>query len=198
MSPMIKSSRWILLVCSSAVVLAAGCKKPRHSSAPVAPEPAPAAPIAQNGPGAPATPAPSAAEPAPPAADQQEQPIVAVATDEEAEGASPDAGAPLGAGDAGPPAQGLEAETVRRTVTQHMAEVQQCMEAARDGGVTPAGKLQVAFTIDRKGRVKRAKLEKSTMNDPAAATCVVEVVKGIRFPQAERPTRVLFPFSFVR
>jgi hypothetical protein len=56
------------------------------------------------------------------------------------------------------------------------------------------GKVEVRFTIER-GRVTKAAVSKTTLNEPAVEACVVREVSKLKFPQGVEGT-ITYPFMF--
>jgi outer membrane biosynthesis protein TonB len=55
----------------------------------------------------------------------------------------------------------------------------------------------IEFVIEASGEVGEAKVLEATTKDPNAAKCIIEAVKGWRFPQPEdgKPVTVIYPFN---
>ena len=59
------------------------------------------------------------------------------------------------------------------------------------------GKIVVRFEINPPGVVTKASLASSTLKSEAVETCVVTQIKRLKFPAADEPSVVSYPFVFV-
>jgi TonB family protein len=59
------------------------------------------------------------------------------------------------------------------------------------------GRVAVEFVIEASGEVGESKLREATTKDPKMAKCIVEAVKGWRFPRPTdgKPVTVIYPFN---
>jgi hypothetical protein len=91
----------------------------------------------------------------------------------------------------------LEHEAIRKVVREHINEVRSCYDA----GLTLSSNLQagtaIEFVIEASGEVGEAKVLEATTKDPKVPKCIVEAVKGWRFPQPKdgKPVTVIYPFN---
>ena len=89
----------------------------------------------------------------------------------------------------------LDKDIIRRTVRAHINEVRYCYnkQIARDPNAK--GRVEIAFEIDRKGKVSASSLQESTMRTPDAGECIAAAVKRWRFPKPGTGTvAVVYPF----
>lgn len=91
----------------------------------------------------------------------------------------------------------LDPKIVQNVVQGGYFSMRECYEAglARDTELT--GMIQVRFVIDRDGRVSSARLDDNTLPDCEAALCMLEVYRGLEFPEPDggRVT-VVYPLTF--
>lgn len=91
----------------------------------------------------------------------------------------------------------IPAADVERVISTHKAKVRRCYEHALQTQPELAGKLTANFFIEPDGQVKQASIlaPKSTVNDARLWSCVVEVVRGMRFPApVGGSVEVVYPF----
>jgi hypothetical protein len=128
-----------------------------------------------------------------------------------------DSAGPSSASDAtvGPPAEGrgLAPEQIRLGVLAHSNEFQRCEETARERTPGFYGLIVVSFAVEPNGAVVDAtplfkedgmvapgnqSPQFTTVTDPEAIDCVVDVYRGLRFPRATKRTNAVFPILFQR
>lgn len=87
--------------------------------------------------------------------------------------------------------------SIEETVKQHAGDMRNCYDAElqRDGTLT--GKVAIRWTINLEGRVENAFITSSTLNNPAAESCIVDVIRRIIFVRPEGGICVVqYPFRF--
>jgi hypothetical protein len=111
--------------------------------------------------------------------------------------AKPDAGSgTLGKSEA----PGRRPEDLMTIIGTHRDEARACYDAALKAHPGIEGNLDIKFTIDPKGQVTEGSADdgKSDIHEPGVVTCIVGVLKKIKF--AEHPkgfeTRAHYPFNF--
>ncbi len=92
-------------------------------------------------------------------------------------------------------ANSLDMNVVRRPIRAATPRIAGCYE--RQLAVTPnlEGTVIVAFTIATSGKVTEAS---ATGMDDTVASCVVRVIRTLRFPGPPATIRVSYPFTFRR
>ena len=83
-----------------------------------------------------------------------------------------------------------------RTVTDNMDTIKQCyLDAIR---ITPdvQGMLKVRFTVNKAGKVTKAKATVNELNDQIAQ-CVIGALKKLKFPKRADIRTVEYPFKFI-
>jgi outer membrane biosynthesis protein TonB len=117
-------------------------------------------------------------------------------------GCGPSGPAPVGAeADPAPGASSeihgaLEHEAIRKVVRKHIDEVRSCYSTALTPCPNLNGRVAVEFVIEASGEVGESKLREATTTDKTAK-CIVEAVKGWRFPRPSdgKPVTVIYPFN---
>ena len=97
-----------------------------------------------------------------------------------------------------PPGMGtLSKAAIRKTIDKNRGGVRSCYEKELKKDRFLEGKVAIQFEIDVDGKVKTAKLLKSTLDNRSAEKCIVSRIKGLRFPKPEGGTVfVAHPFDF--
>ena len=91
---------------------------------------------------------------------------------------------------------GVDKEIIRRYIRRQLERITYCYEKELIARPDASGEVAIDFLIAADGAVPVA----SGQGDPAIASCVVAVIKGIEFPRARTReiTRVHYPFTFRR
>ncbi|MGQ0504843.1 MAG: AgmX/PglI C-terminal domain-containing protein [Myxococcaceae bacterium] len=85
--------------------------------------------------------------------------------------------------------------TIKDVIHEHRADVRKCADARTPAQQTVAGKVVVHFMIGMEGALSHVRLESSTLNEPKLEQCMVNAVKGWRFPKPKHSrVEVNFPF----
>ena len=58
------------------------------------------------------------------------------------------------------------------------------------------GLVRVAFAVGPSGRVLSARVVQSTIQQPKMIQCILNVIRGLRFPKGVGPVKVRYPFVF--
>ncbi len=92
------------------------------------------------------------------------------------------------------------AETIQAVVLSNRSRVRACYDKLRDKVGALSGDMTIRFTLDPKGKVKSAELNKdrSTIFAPALVECAVGELKKLSFPASSRGMEmtVNYPFNF--
>jgi hypothetical protein len=78
----------------------------------------------------------------------------------------------------------------------NMALVQTCYEIALSEKPDAAGVVSLAFKIAPDGSVKCSSISSSSLRNAKVESCMLEKLQAVRFPAADKPTNVVFPFAF--
>ena len=93
---------------------------------------------------------------------------------------------------------GLDRDIVRRIVRAHIEELDACYDTARREHPKLAGRLEIAFEIDARGKVSSSRVHATALepNDAAVAKCFVKASKRWMYPkpQSHPSVRVIYPF----
>ncbi len=91
----------------------------------------------------------------------------------------------------------LAGEVIRRTVRRNINGVKYCYEKELKRNPKLQGKIVVLFTIGRDGRVKKARIQSTTMHNEAVESCILRMIRRWRFPRPEKGSvTVSYPFIF--
>lgn len=91
----------------------------------------------------------------------------------------------------------LSKEEIYRVVRAHELRIKTCYEAQMKKAPSLAGEIDVAWDIEKDGRVAQARVRRTTMNNAQVEGCIVAEVASWRFPAAgDRTTVGRFPFVF--
>jgi TonB family protein len=92
----------------------------------------------------------------------------------------------------------LDKEIIRRVIRRHIAEPKECYERQLARNPELGGRAVVQFTIAATGDVVASTLQDSTLGDPRVESCLVQAVRGWKFPEPEGGGIVIvsYPFSF--
>jgi outer membrane biosynthesis protein TonB len=99
----------------------------------------------------------------------------------------------------GKKADGLTPEEILKVIRAHMVDVRHCYEHLLQEHEDASGKLALHFTIGLDGSVTAAdKISAAPSLEPAFVACVLESVRGWRFPRPRNhePVQVNYPFEF--
>lgn len=88
-------------------------------------------------------------------------------------------------------------ETVRRTLKQEMHRIESCHQEASDGKTDASGKATLRLTIDRDGKVSKAAFVSPRFRDKRFEQCVLEKIKGLKFPAPESKKEVTVTISLI-
>jgi serine/threonine-protein kinase len=105
---------------------------------------------------------------------------------------------------AAPPApRKLAAGTVdplrtQAVVKEHLPEIQQCYERGRMDDPELTGRVTVRINIASGGTVTAAAVESSSLGDSRVEACIVNAVRGWKFPEPTggAPATISYPFNF--
>ncbi|MFO0681955.1 MAG: AgmX/PglI C-terminal domain-containing protein [Sandaracinus sp.] len=91
----------------------------------------------------------------------------------------------------------LSPEQIMRVVRQNQAAVRYCYEAQLQRQPSLRGRIEIAWRINREGRVTTSRVARSTMGNPSVEGCIVRQVRNWRFDQPDGgEVDVVFPFIF--
>lgn len=95
---------------------------------------------------------------------------------------------------------GLTHEQIMKVVRSRQRAIQACYtrELQRNKGL--GGKIEIMWTIDSAGRVKRPRVRKTTLRNGRVEDCVVRQIQAMKFPSPKggSSAKVNFPFIFAQ
>jgi len=91
----------------------------------------------------------------------------------------------------------LSPEQIMRVVRQNQAAVRYCYENQLQRQPSLRGRIEIAWRMNREGRVTTSRVARSTMGNPGVEGCIVRQVRNWRFDQPDGgEVDVVFPFIF--
>jgi hypothetical protein len=92
----------------------------------------------------------------------------------------------------------LPAEKVKAIVAAKKPAIGVCFEASAAKADGRGGLLELRWRVEADGSVSRTQIARDDLEDEALASCVIEVVKTMRFPRPETGglVHVSYPFAF--
>ena len=93
---------------------------------------------------------------------------------------------------------GLLQEAVRRTIRLSIHPIRTCYQRRLPSMPDLAGGVTARFAVGPDGSVAGASIASSTLSDDAVESCILDVIRGIRFPPPAGggTVLVLYPFAF--
>ncbi|HEX8952283.1 MAG TPA: AgmX/PglI C-terminal domain-containing protein, partial [Polyangia bacterium] len=124
------------------------------------------------------------------------KPLVMPTVQHESASESPSVPPPSEADDKQEAEAGVDADSVRLVVRQHLPQVRACYgRAFKDS--SPGGAVEIGFAIDAAGRAKNVRTETNTTDSEGLAHCLEQRVREWQFP---RPVggdyELIYPFVF--
>jgi len=95
--------------------------------------------------------------------------------------------------------EGLSKSAISATISKYRPEVRKCYEQGLKKNEALKGKVELAFTVDAKGKVDSVEVAKSELPDPAVGTCLTEKFKTWQFPEnleGQKTVVKAYPFLF--
>lgn len=90
----------------------------------------------------------------------------------------------------------LDKDLIRRVVRAHIPEIRECYNTALQADPEARGKVVIDFTIGEEGKVTRAVVGSSDMQDAALPTCMTNAIRGWLFPKPDGGSvQVSYPFA---
>ena len=77
-------------------------------------------------------------------------------------------------------------DLVTKTLKKRASRLKYCHEQQLKGNPNIKGMVSVSFAVSRSGRVKAAKMVKTTLNDRSMERCVLSQFRRTRFPRSKR------------
>jgi TonB family protein len=91
----------------------------------------------------------------------------------------------------------LAREKIEAVVRKNHGVFRDCFEKGHTRNRRLKGQVTVRFVIDRDGRVSLSELEKSTLGDEQATSCIVDGFRKLRFPHPDGGVvTVVYPMKF--
>lgn len=93
---------------------------------------------------------------------------------------------------------GLKKEEVNRVIRRHLLQVKHCYEKELSKNPNAEGKVSVYFEIGASGSVMTASVRETTMNNNEVESCILGVMRNLRFPPPAGGgiVEVTYPFIF--
>ena len=92
---------------------------------------------------------------------------------------------------------GLQRDAVQQVLLSQAGRLRACHDRLLVGAATETtGRVSIRFHVEPSGVVRQAEVASATIEDPTFQECVRGVVRGLRFPSADAPTIVVYPFRF--
>jgi hypothetical protein len=91
----------------------------------------------------------------------------------------------------------LDRSEVLRVINSRMGAITRCYESRLMANPGLSGRLVFGWTVTPSGGVGGVSVRSSTLSDPAVASCISRVIRGMRFPRPEGgAVSISFPFMF--
>ncbi len=90
----------------------------------------------------------------------------------------------------------LPPAAIKSTIKRNLPQVKACYERELKQKPTLEGKVVVAWTIGADGRVRRPRVVRNSTGSRGFLPCVTRSVASWRFPRAESPSDIEYPFVF--
>lgn len=91
----------------------------------------------------------------------------------------------------------LDRAEVLRVINGRMGAITRCYESRLMSNPTLSGRLVFGWTITTSGGVSGVAVRSSTLPDPAVASCISGIIRGMRFPRPDGGSvQISFPFLF--
>jgi outer membrane biosynthesis protein TonB len=91
----------------------------------------------------------------------------------------------------------LDPKAITAAIKRRLSGIKRCYEAQLKRNPKLSGKIVVTFVIDERGRVSEARVDTDTMGDRAVTSCIVSLIRRVRFPKPDDGTvQASFPFVF--
>ena len=86
----------------------------------------------------------------------------------------------------------IDGNGVEAAIAAHKPELRKCNVKDKQGRVV------VGFSIDPKGQVGKASVEKSEVANPTMEACILDVIRAIQFPVPDQgdTIHITYPFRF--
>lgn len=92
---------------------------------------------------------------------------------------------------------GLPRDAVQQVIRTQTVRLRACYDRLLLGtSAETAGRVSIRFHVEPSGIVRQVEIASATIGDPTFQDCVRNVVRELRFPSADAPTIVTYPFRF--
>jgi TonB family protein len=91
----------------------------------------------------------------------------------------------------------LSKEEIGRVIRRNLARFKYCYEKQLNANPNLAGKVAVYFTIAPTGEVAQASVRETSMNDENVESCVIKVMRSLKFPKPRGGGIVVVTYPFV-
>lgn len=90
----------------------------------------------------------------------------------------------------------ISATQIKGTIQQNQGQVRACYERELKTSPTMRGKVVVGWTIGADGKVRSPKVVSNTTGNREMLPCIRRSIKSWRFPKAQSPQDIEYPFVF--
>jgi len=91
----------------------------------------------------------------------------------------------------------LDKEIIRRVIKENLSQIRYCYERELTKSPGLFGKVQIKFIIAATGLVSNSQVEESTMKNAKVEQCIVQKVRGWRFPKPKGGGIVIVTYPFI-
>ena len=91
----------------------------------------------------------------------------------------------------------LSREEIQRVIRRHLSQIKFCYERELQKEPNLQGKIVASWTIGGNGLVRSAKGTQNTMGNKKVESCVVRIIKRMRFPRPRGGGQVFVTYPFV-
>lgn len=85
---------------------------------------------------------------------------------------------------------------VHKLMALNQRKIQRCFMETQSTAVNVRGRMAVEFVIDNSGEILEARVGRSSLGNAQVESCVVSVVRGIRFPTAPNGAPITVRYLF--
>ncbi len=90
----------------------------------------------------------------------------------------------------------ITSDQILSTIQLNQGQVKQCYERELKSNAALRGKVKVSWTVGADGKVRSPRVVQNTTGNRSMQSCITAAIRGWRFPKAESPTDVEYPFKF--
>jgi len=90
----------------------------------------------------------------------------------------------------------LTPDQIRRVVAAHTGAMRRCYQQALVQSPNASGKVVLGWKIEANGTTSNVAVKSSTLKLPKAESCMQQQVQSWKFPSADGPILLSYPFVF--